>query len=297
MVISSARATFGLLGITAPTSNYTAGAIQIGNNNVAVPIALPDSAYCVRAIFSTAAEVMTLNLLTGTISGATFYIPGVAQVATATAAGTVTVAGNASMTLTAAGLTGSPKAISFAVAVGDTPTLWAVKARAALNADAAVAAMFTASGSGAAIVLTRKPVRTFALPVGVHSHFAANDATVNLALATGTATGITAAPTSAATTAGVITSGVRIFDDLTDFEGILIASLAPKAVLYSLADRGTEVGAGRATVDGAGPDFHQVPTNGSCLITGNGLAALNIDTTSVVTAVGGFMDFSATVIR
>jgi hypothetical protein len=240
---------------------------------------------------------MTLNLLTGVTSSATTFAAGAAQVDTATAAGTVTVAGNASVVVTASGMTGSPLTIPVAVAVSDTPTLWAAKVRTALNANANVSAMFTAAGTGTAITLTRKPVRTFALPVGTHNHYAANDSTLNLSLATGTATGITAAPTSADTTAGVSTTGVKIYDDATDFEGVAIASMAPKAVQFSMGDRGSEAGVGRATVDGSGTDFHQVPANGSTQIAGNGSAALAIDTTAVITAVGGFMDLSITVVR
>lgn len=296
MITQSARATVGLFATVTPSSSRTTGAVQIGSNNLSVPVVTPDSAYCVRAIYSTAAETMTLNLLTGVTSAATAFVAGVAQVTTATAVGTVTVAGNASVVVTAAGMTGSPKTLAVPVAVSDTPTLWAAKVRTALNADTAVNAMFAASGAGAAIVLTRK-ARTFSLPVGVHSQFFANDATINVALATGTATGITAAPTSAATTAGVVTTGVKIYDDATDFEGTAIASLTPKAVFYSLGDRGVEAGVGRATVDGSGPDLMQIPTNGSCLQSGNGAAVMAIDTTVAIASVTGFIDLTITVVR
>ena len=123
-----------------------------------------------------------------------FNIPNgidVRQVETATAAGTVGVsgAGNAQATVTAAGMPGSPRVVSFAVANNDTPALWAPKARAALAADPVVSQFFVVSGSGTSIVITARLA-------------AADDATMNLALATGTATGITAAPTSTNTTAG-----------------------------------------------------------------------------------------------
>ena len=297
MIVSSARATVGLVTVATPTSSFTSGAVQVGNSNVSLPITAPDSAYCLRAIFSAAAEVMTLNLLTGVTSASTAFIAGAAQVDTATAAGTVTVAGNASVVVTAAGMAGSPLTIPVAVLLADTAAMWAAKARGSLASNAAVSVMFSVSGSGTAISLTRKPVREFTLPVGTHKHYAANDATLNLALSTGTATGITTASTSADTTAGVLTSGVMIYDNAVDFEGVTIASLTPKAVLYALSDRGAEAGVGRVTVDGSGTDFHQVPANGKCLLIGNGTATLNIDTTVVVTSVGGFMDFSATVIR
>lgn len=116
---------------------------------------------------------------------------GTAQVETATATGTITGSGNATVTVTAAGMTGSPKAISVPVINGNLPARWANKVRAKLRLDPDVTAMFTVSGAGRKIVLVRKAP-------------AANDATLNIALANGTCTGITAAPTSANTTAGVL---------------------------------------------------------------------------------------------
>lgn len=115
---------------------------------------------------------------------------GTSQVETATAAGSISGSGNVLVTITAAGMGNSPKAINVAVLNGDTAAVVAGKIRTALAADSDVSAFFDVSGSGISIVLTRK----------VH---AANDATMNIALATGTATGLTAAPTSVDTTAGV----------------------------------------------------------------------------------------------
>jgi len=116
------------------------------------------------------------------------------QVETATAVGTIGTAGNATVVVTALGMTGTPKTISVAVASADTPTLWAAKVRTALAADSSVNTFFTVSGAGAAIILTA-------------INAAANDLTMNVSLANGTCTGITAAPTSANTTAGVAPRG------------------------------------------------------------------------------------------
>jgi len=114
---------------------------------------------------------------------------GAAQVETATAAGTVSGSGNATVIVTAAGMSGSPITLSVAVLNGDTPSVWAQKVRDALAADSRITALFAVSGSGASIVLTR-------------TSKAANDATLNISLANGTSTGITTAGTSANTTAG-----------------------------------------------------------------------------------------------
>lgn len=128
---------------------------------------------------------------TAAVAADNSLINGVQQVETATAAGSVSGDGNASVTITGVDVVGSPLVLAVAVLNGDTASDWATKVRAALNATAAITNFFTVGGSTTAISLTRK------VP-------AANDATLNIALATGTATGITAAPTSANTTAGVV---------------------------------------------------------------------------------------------
>jgi hypothetical protein len=124
------------------------------------------------------------------------------QVETATAAGNVTVAGNATCTVTATGMTGSPKAVSVPVTTDDTTgALIAAKIRTALAADADVTAMFDVSGATDKVILTRK------LVAGVPQ---ANIANLNMAIATGTATGVTTAATSTDTTAGVLGGRVNV---------------------------------------------------------------------------------------
>jgi large repetitive protein len=98
--------------------------------------------------------------------------------------------GSVTVTITAAaGITGSPRVINVAVANGDTASDVAGKMRAALIADAEVNMRFMVTGAGAQIVLTRRVVE-------------ANDATLNIATANGSATGLTDQPTSADTKAG-----------------------------------------------------------------------------------------------
>jgi len=121
----------------------------------------------------------------------------VAQVETATVVGTITTAGNATVIITAAGMTGSPKTKSVAVALNDTASLVAGKIRTALIEDVDVSALFVTSGSGATVVLTRNTA-------------AANDATLNINIDNGTCAGLTAAPTSANTTAGIAISTLTI---------------------------------------------------------------------------------------
>lgn len=161
-----------------------------------------------------------------TTVGTTGWTAGTAQVETATAAGSITTSGNATVTVTAAGMTGSPKAISVAVLSGDTAAQWAAKVRTALAADADVSAMFEVGGTTTAIVLTRKPTHTFTVPDGSGGTtslyiYAANDGTLNIALADDTSAGITEAATSANTTAGVASAGVKLYGGgMGNFEGV-----------------------------------------------------------------------------
>ena len=126
---------------------------------------------------------------------------GTAQIETATLAeGAVTVAGNMATIITAAGMGGTPKTILTAVTTADdTPAKIMTKVRASIAADTAVAALFTASGADADIVLTRDKVRPIA-----------NDGTLNIDLGgTGTtAVGITRVATSTNTEAGVAATAI-----------------------------------------------------------------------------------------
>ena len=131
-------------------------------------------------------------------SGCTFKLTqpyptlmGTRQVETATGIGTISTSGNASITLTGVGLDASPYLISVPVVSGETPSQWMLTVRSYFQADPLVLQFFNVSGSGADMILTRK------------SPYAGNDTTLNIAIANGTSVGITAAPTSVSTTAGV----------------------------------------------------------------------------------------------
>lgn len=114
---------------------------------------------------------------------------GTAQVETATAAGTATGTGAITVTITSNYFT-SPVVLTPNIASGDTPSIWAQTVRVALLQNAQISARFIVGGSSTAIVLTDRQKR-------------ADDVTLNIAITAGT-TGITAAPTSANTTAGVV---------------------------------------------------------------------------------------------
>jgi hypothetical protein len=113
-----------------------------------------------------------------------------AQIETATIVGTITQSGNATITVTAYGMTGSPKAVSVAVTLGDSAAVVAQAVRYALATDVDISGLFLVGGTSANVSLTRRIEEP-------------NDATLNIAVANGTCLGLTAAPTSSNTAAGV----------------------------------------------------------------------------------------------
>lgn len=137
---------------------------------------------------------------------------GTLQVETATVVGTITLAGNVSVIVTAANMTGSPITTLVNVALNDTASQVAGKIRTALGFVTAITNEFTVGGTGATVTLTRR------------SPALANDATLNIATDNGTSTGLTPAATSANTTAGVA-AGVE--ELRIDFCGAVIEPETP----------------------------------------------------------------------
>ncbi len=139
----------------------------------------------------------TYNLNGGTLN-VTSIQPGplatpllpLAQVETATAAGTASADGNVNVTVTGAGITGSPLLIPVAILNGDTADAWAAKVRAALSAESAITDLYSVGGTASQITLTRLI-------------YTLNDGTLNVALANGAPSpGITAAASSGNTVTG-----------------------------------------------------------------------------------------------
>jgi len=118
--------------------------------------------------------------------------PGTPQVETATVTGPATGSANVIVTVTGAGIAGSPLATNVAVTNGDSANTVAGKIRTALNGVAAITALYNVGGAGALITLTRKTS-------------AANDGTLNIGIDGSTnVTGVPNAANSANTTAGVV---------------------------------------------------------------------------------------------
>lgn len=123
-------------------------------------------------------------------------LAGVAQVETAAVVGTATAAGEVVVTVTGAGIVGSPVVVNVPVLTGDAPSAIAALIDAALNNSAAVVALYTVGGTANTVTLTRKEP-------------AANDVTLNIAIANGDPDpGITPAPTSANTLTGSLGQGI-----------------------------------------------------------------------------------------
>ena len=142
------------------------------------------------------------------------YVAGTAQVETTVIVGEIAESGGGNLlaVITAAGMTGSPVTINN-IAVDElfTAVQNAAAVRAALIANANVGhpttGFFTITGAGANVILTAKVA-------------AANDATMNLRVTTGTAASGVNNPTSTNTTAGVArayatlaSKGDQMFDE------------------------------------------------------------------------------------
>jgi hypothetical protein len=141
-------------------------------------------------VLSTGAQSLTTNVDVPHYAAATLaFVHGVKQIETATIVATITTAGNAKITVTAAGMGNSPKEIAVPVLLGDDAAAVAVAVRSVLTSDPDVSAFFTVAGAGADIILTAKVA-------------AANDVSMNIASIDDTCAGITAAANSADTLAG-----------------------------------------------------------------------------------------------
>jgi hypothetical protein len=134
------------------------------------------------------AAPVTLSVNDG-FGASSFASAGTSQQETATVVGTITSGGNLLVTVTSANVVGSPLVFNVPVLLGDVANTVATNIRAALSGNAAITAQFSVGGTNAAVLLT-----------GISTPIATTDATLNIAIANGTAAaGLTAAPTSANT--------------------------------------------------------------------------------------------------
>jgi len=220
MAISSAATTYGTTFRATPESVLSSGSLTVGVAAATQSFSTADIGYAMTSRLTTASTTATLDIQSGVCTGSAAYVAGTAQVETATvvAAAGATSAGNCTITFTSAAVTGSPVSVVVPLTTAsNTETLVTAALVAGIAANTAIAEKFTVVRSGSTIVATRK--------VDSDSNYVANDATLNIAIPSGL--GITAAPTSADTTAGVASSGVQVLDgDGKDFEGVTLVSMA-----------------------------------------------------------------------
>jgi hypothetical protein len=172
-------------------------------------------------------DAPTCGVTVGASGNTTAGVLGVAQVETiAVTAGSDKVA-TLVFTVTAAGMSNSPKAVNVAVTGDDNETSEvATKIRAALTADADVGGFFTVSGADANIIITAKTK-------------VANDGTMLMALTSADTSTVTVGA-SGNTTAGVLPVLQKETISVThkaDSEGVIVVTItaagmpnSPKAV-------------------------------------------------------------------
>jgi hypothetical protein len=225
MAISAAQTITGSNCQGQATSALVTGIVQIGASQAAVQFPTADIGYAIGVEIVASGGSVSIDLQSGIATPSAAYVAGTAQVETATvvAPSGATSNGPCSLTFTSAAVVGSPLTVSVALTTAsNTATLVAAALAAGLAANAAIAAVWTVTSSAADIIMTRKS--------DANGYKYANEAGTNLAIPAGL--GITAAPTSANTTAGVVSSGVRVTDgDGKDFEGVTLVSMAR---LYSM---------------------------------------------------------------
>jgi hypothetical protein len=179
--------------------------------------------------------------------GARLYgILGSHQTETATVVGTITSAGDIDVTITSTYYT-SPLVVKVAVENADDASAIAGKIRVALAAETDVTDYFGVSGATDKVILkdrTRK----------------ANDATLNIATANDTAVGLTAAPSSANTLAGLADSPIS---DIVEFDVEADTSTPMAAVITAT---GAALTAYYAVFDMEDADFVELYTDDLLLI-------------------------------
>lgn len=212
---------------------------------------------------SVAGKAITVNLATGA---------GTVQVETATvvAASGATSNGNLAVTVTSA-LLASPAVVQVALTTAmDDATKVATAIKNALNADATVTTYWIATSSTADVILTRRA-----------AYARANDTSENVAIAAGL--GVTAAASSANTTAGVAPA-------ITSTAALITAAIAASTAanaLVSVANSGGDTGAGVVTALTATPLASGTDgTDGECYQQGTYGGYLYVNVTDTKAAAG-----------
>jgi hypothetical protein len=188
MILSHRKIESICRAVIAPPANLGAsGALSLGRKTVAD---LSEATYAYEArvkMHGAAGADLTLTVRDGDMSSNTY---AAFQRETAAVVGTASGSGTVRATITSANVTGSPIIIDVPVTDGMVNSTIAGLLREAMAANAAINAVFEVGGGASTIQLIRRI-------------YAANDATLNIAISQPTGSGITPAATSTNTTAGV----------------------------------------------------------------------------------------------
>lgn len=247
MILTGTEVRYAMTATADPSAVNVSGSQTIGTSLAPVVYTdTPNVAYSLGMLIQ-AGVTLTMNMATGAVTGT---VAGTNQVETATivAASGATTAGNLTVTVTSALVTGSPLAVSVPLTLAEnTASLVAAQVRSVLGATAAITAHYTVGGSGATYSLTA-------------IEKAANDATLNLAHANDTSAGITTSTTSTDTTAGVGTSRAYKFSgttwDATDYQGVALPAMTK---LHSMLVRSASTSGSVIIDDGTNTNGFSAP--------------------------------------
>lgn len=192
---------------------------------------------------------------------------GLLQMESVLAIGTASIDGSVAVTVTSAAF-GSPIELDVPVLAGDTNDVWAGKVRAALAANTTIIAVYDVVGTGNQISLLRK--------VG-----AANDATLNIALANG---GVSPGITADATSENAL-PGVSPFYSGAITGDVSLRKTGPETLTLS----GTHTHTGTTTVQEGKLIYNGTHTGGGgysvaagSTLAGNGTTASTVDVAGVI---------------
>jgi len=232
---SDIRATFGLQAVATLAGDNLSGSVQVGVAQTSERLTSATKTITFDAVIAGASSDLVIDISDLDSSGSTSWTSGVAQVDTATITAAAGCTSNGTMTLvvTAANIWGSPRNIDVALTTTahTTAALIAQAAVDALNADALYSALFTATRSSAAILTTSKATTTYTVAGVSVPVYPANDATLNIAIPSGL--GVSAAASSANTTAGVATAGAYVVRlNGNDMEGVATGGMSAVSGVY-----------------------------------------------------------------
>lgn len=291
MILTNAKANYGLLASASLSSPTASGSFSLGVASTTLALPGVNAMYAVKALLIGGAnEFLQINTSNASGGDSSPWVAGSAQVLSNTivAAGGCTASGALTLVVRAIGMSGSPVSVPVALttATHTTAALIAAAARTALAANAAVAAQFTVGGSGAEIMLTRKPFQTYGVGTASVPAYESNDSTANLAIPGNL--GVTASATSSGT-AGVATSGCYLVGAGEDFEGNPVSLATISGVLIQCENGAVSYANGQAqSLEGdlgAGGVFQVSNPGNSLSVTDPLIITLQASTPALVTLI------------